>query len=299
MINQVVEDIKALKIQGAENIAISAVEALKDLIYKDDSSDIRQLQKKINDAKTRLILARVTEPCLRNAVNYCTKDIEKFKKMPEVVKEMSSRIEFTLNHFKISRLKITEYGANSIMNGSVVYTHCHSSTVVEILIAAKKKGVDFKVYNTETRPLFQGRKTAKELSEAGIDVTHYVDSAARIALKKADIALFGCDAITTDKIVNKIGSELFLHVARDFDVSSFVCTNSWKFDALSIHGVPELIEERDPKEVWTDAPKKVKVVNYAFEKIDPDKISGIISELGVYPHQTFIGEVKKNYPYLL
>jgi len=48
----------------------------------------------------------------------------------------------------------------------------------------KKQRKKFEVYNTETRPLFQGRKTAKELKGAGIKVTMFIDSAMDIALSK-------------------------------------------------------------------------------------------------------------------
>ena len=62
--------------------------------------------------------------------------------------------------------------------------------------AWKKHRKKFEVYNTETRPLFQGRKTAQELRKAKIKVTTFVDAAARVALtreqetKKVDLVFF-------------------------------------------------------------------------------------------------------------
>ena len=57
-------------------------------------------------------------------------------------------------------------------------THCHSTSAVKTLALHKVKGLKFKVFNTETRPLYQGRKTAKELVEEGIDTTMVVDGVA-------------------------------------------------------------------------------------------------------------------------
>lgn len=299
MILQVVKDIKSLKIQGAQNVAIEAVRAIKELVIQDDSKTPKLFLKKIQDAKEKLVLARVTEPCLRNGLNYCTHNIENLKSSIEIAKNVAERADFVLEHFANAKKKMIEYGVNKIFNGAVIYTHCHSSSVVDILVEAKRQGKKFTVHNTETRPLFQGRKTATELAAAGIRVEHFVDSSARIALKNVDIAFLGCDAITTDRIINKIGSELFMEVAEKYDILTYVCTDSWKFDALSIHGVSELIEERSSDEVWIDAPKGVIVRNFAFEKIHPKHITGIITELGVYPHDVFIEEVKRNYPYLL
>ena len=181
----------------------------------------------------------------------------------------------------------------------VIYTHCHSSTVTQILTEANKLGKDFEVHNTETRPLFQRRTTAKELAKSGIKVTHYLDSAARLALKKSDMMMIGCDAITTDKVINKIGSELISERAYKYEIPLYVCTHSWKFDPLSVKGYEEAIEQRHALEVWKNTPKNVIIDNHAFEQIDPTLCTGIISELGVFKHSAFIEEVQRTFPWFV
>ena len=215
---------------------------------------------------------------------------------------LESLAEITNNtnyHFEEVDKKISEFASRKISNSTIIFTHCHSSSVMKALINAKQDGKRFEVHNTETRPLYQGRITAKELSQQGIPVVHYVDSAARIALKKADIMLLGADAITSEgKVINKIGSELFAEVADRYDIPLYICSDSWKFDPLSIFGFEEEIEKRSSKEIWPTAPKGVAIDNIAFEKIDPDLITGIISELGVYKAEVFVEEIKKVYPWI-
>jgi ribose 1,5-bisphosphate isomerase len=46
-------------------------------------------------------------------------------------------------------------GAKLIKKNMNIMTHCHSGSVVKILIEAHKQGKKIHVYNTETRPLFQ------------------------------------------------------------------------------------------------------------------------------------------------
>ena len=268
---QICKDIKSLKIQGAVNVAKEGVKALK---LKHDSDSIK-----------KLIGLRPTEPALRNAIKFSLKDI---KKNPDKV----------LKHFENTKKKIAKIGARKIQNGSIVFTHCHSSTVTSIIIEAAKTK-KFEVYCTETRPMFQGRKTAKELADAKIPVTLFVDSAARYALKKSDIMFIGADAImSSGKVANKIGSELFAEVAKKYDVPVFVCTDSWKFDPMTIWGYEEEIEKRVTKEVWANPPKGVNISNIAFELVHPDIIEGVISELGVYNLDSFISEVKKAYTWM-
>ena len=180
-----------------------------------------------------------------------------------------------------------------------VFTHCHSSTVERILIEAKKKGKKFEVYNTETRPRFQGRITAEKLAKAGIKVTHMVDSSGRQMLRDCDLFLIGCDSITkSGKVINKIGTESFFDAAEESSVPRYVCTNSWKFDTESTIQKDTKIEQRDPKEVWDKPPKNVKIHNPAFEKILLNKTTGVITELGVLKPRKLIRKIRKKYPYI-
>jgi len=258
--------IKEVKIQGAETIAKAAVKAL---LFRHDKPAVK-----------RLLSLRPTEPALKNSVRYVLSHYDLKKAVKEVI-----------DHFELNHKKINQLGSSVIKNGMVIYTHCHSSTVIGILKEAKKQGKKFSVICTETRPLLQGRKTAAELAEAKIPVTLMVDSAARIALKSADMMLLGADAITNTKIYNKIGSEIFSIIANKFEVPVYICTNSWKFDPKPY----EEIEERPSEEIWPHAPKGVKISNPAFEKINPNLIEAIISELGILDFNSFLSQVRKTY----
>lgn len=45
-------------------------------------------------------------------------------------------------------------------------THCHSGSVIKTLVEAHKQNKKIQVFNTETRPLYQGRKTSADLVKA-------------------------------------------------------------------------------------------------------------------------------------
>ncbi|MBN1896837.1 MAG: hypothetical protein JW789_03885 [Candidatus Aenigmarchaeota archaeon] len=269
---QICRDITTVKIQGAQNIAKAAVRAL---MLRSDRKSIE-----------KLISLRPTEPALRNAILFA-------KSNPKNLGPAA------LSHLRDSKKKIAEYGSRKIENGMKVFTHCHSSNVIEILKEAKRQGKKFEVYNTETRPLLQGRKTAKELAALKIPVTHFVDSGGRIALKDADIFLFGADAITSEgRIFNKIGTEMFAEIANKHDTDTYCCTDSWKYDPVTVFGRKEPVERREAKEVWPGAPKGVTVMNLAFEGVHHEAVTAVISELGVHPPLVFLQEVRSAYPEL-
>lgn len=280
---EIIEGIKSLKIQGAEKIAVAAVEAFT--LKLKETQDPGELEK----ARQELTATRPTEPALRNALNYC---INNYRQNPDVG-------NFVINYFKDSKQKIAEIGAKKIQDGMVVFTHCHSSTVEEVCKKAKEQGKNFTVFCTETRPRYQGRITAEDIAKLGIPVVHFVDSAGRTYLKKADLFLFGCDAVTAEgKIYNKIGTENLVEFANSYRIQTYSVTNSWKFDPLTASGTEEEIEQRDPKEVWDNPPPGVTIMNPAFEIVPPDKITGIITELGIVKPEALIIEVQKAYPWM-
>ncbi len=281
---ETVQGIKDLTIQGATAIAIAATEALAQKIEAGESRE------ELEAAANQLVEARATEPALRNSLRYC---LENYESAPEAAKK-------AIQHFEDAKKKITEIGANRIEDGMTIFTHCHSSTVERMVIEAHKQGKKVRVRNTETRPKFQGRITAKKISEAGIPLEHYVDSAATEAIRESDLFLFGCDSITSDgRIINKIGTSLMLEIAEKYDVPAYSCTDSWKFNPETLKGHDEEIEERDPAEVWEDAPPGVKIHNPAFEVCSPDSLTGMISELGIFKPEALVTEIRAAYPWLI
>ncbi|MFH1237434.1 MAG: hypothetical protein V1648_03460 [Candidatus Aenigmatarchaeota archaeon] len=296
---KIVRDIKAIRIQGAESVAMASVRALACRCVNSKAKSCKILLCELNNSKRELFATRPTEPLMRNALDYITNSLDPGEKDAAKIKKAFSHARSeALTHMKKAQKTIVEEAAKKIRSGMVIFTHCHSSTVMRILKEAKRQGKRFEVYNTEARPLFQGRMTAKELASAGIKVTHFVDSAASIALAKCDIAFIGFDALTGDGVYNKIGSGMFASVASEHKVPLYVCGDAWKYDADNLRGKGEGVECRSAKEVWPAAPRGIKVANPCFELIRPGLISGVISELGIHKHDEFIRKVKKAYPWL-
>jgi len=260
LLNQTIEDIKSLKIQGAEAVAEAGLKAWQKAKDKEKATEL-------------LIKARPTEPMLKNVLTLANNDVS-----PQKI----------LKKLREDKKKIYKIGAKLIKNNSVVFVHCHSSIVVGILKEAKRQGKKFEVHNTETRPFYQGRITAEELSRFGIKVVHYTDSAAMIAMKKADIFLFGSDAVTLKGSYNKIGTEMFAEVAKKyFKIPVYSCTHSWKVaDKVEV-------EKLSRKDIWPNAPKKIEIHNPAFELAETKFLTGIVSELGVLSVKEFVKKAKE------
>jgi ribose 1,5-bisphosphate isomerase len=196
-----------------------------------------------------------------------------------------------IKHFDSAQEKINEYTNKLIKNNDIIFTHCHSTNVINALINAKKQKKNFEIYNTETRPLFQGRKTAQELKKSGIKVTMFIDSALNVAIsgesgKKVDKIFLGADAILKKGIINKIGSGLIARMAKENKVSIYIIADSWKYTSKKIP-----IEQRNLNEIWDRAPKNIKIKNPAFEFVPKKYIKAVISELGILSYDQFLKKV--------
>jgi translation initiation factor 2B subunit (eIF-2B alpha/beta/delta family) len=263
--NKIIKDIQSVKIQGARNIASFALKAY--FLFPSEKS------------KSKLLSLRPTEPMLHKVLDLAEK----------------ISLKEILQHFDESQNQINKKVFGLIRNHSKIFTHCHSTNVINALIYAKKKGKKFEVYNTETRPLFQGRKTSKDLSNSGIKVTQFVDSAIALAIEKqnkkdkeyVNLILIGADAITNKGIINKIGSGIIGELAYVHKIPLYVVADSWKFTKNKIP-----IEQRSLNEVWDKAPKKIKIENPAFEFVPKKYITKIVTELGILKFDDFVRKMK-------
>ena len=71
-----------------------------------------------------------------------------------------------------------------------------------------------------------------------------------------------------------------------------------KFDPETLQGAYEGIEQRNPKEVWNEAPEKLSVRNPAFDVTPSRYINGFICEEGVIAPQSIVETIKRAYPWV-
>jgi len=295
------EKIRKLEIQGARNVAIAAIKATETLASQSKAKSKKELVKELLQAKEILFTSRETEPLMRNAVRLITNQVEKSgeRSVKKLIEAVSLAAEHFLNDLEDSKQKIAEIGARRIRNNSTILTHCHSSTVTYLLHRAKQEGKTFEVICTETRPVLQGKITAKEMLELGLKTTFIIDSAARFFMNQVDLAIVGADAITSEgNVINKIGTSTVALVAHEARTPFYVVSELLKFDPATMYGDYEKIEERSPDEIWKDAPNKLFIRNPAFDVTRRDFIHGIICEEGIISPHSITEVIRRRYPWV-
>jgi len=305
-LKKVAERIRKLEVQGATNVAMEGIKAFSKYLDSVKETSVDDFFEKVKIAQDLLNNTRATEPCLRNGLKYSIdkarytiSNLDNIEMLKDLMKRLADEY---LNLLKDAKFKIARIGAQRIPDNSLIMTHCHSSAVTQILIEARKTK-SFEVINTETRPRYQGRITAKELSENGIHVTHIVDSGMRWVVNhfknKIDLILIGADSITTEGTVfNKIGSRLLALMAKENHIPLYVVSTILKYNPDSMLGNLEEIEMRPTNEIWDNPPKGVKILNPAFETVSRDLIASLITEIGIFPSTLISEKFEKEFPFL-
>ncbi len=306
-IDQIYKKIVNIEIQGATNIAEAVLNTLKKVSQEKRLKTPRQLISRVKKIGYYLSRARETEPMAENAVRFVSYHLDKnqdldIKKLRVLIKR---GIDSFLFEIMTNKRIIKDYGEKLISNNDNIFTHCHSSTAISILEAAKKKRKKIHVFNNETRPLFQGRTTSKELLKMNIKNTQVVDSAGPFFVSQyskgydMDLLILGCDAITLDgDAVNKIGSLGLALAAREAKIPVYIATQALKLDIETKHLKNLEIEQRKANEIWSRAPKGLEIINYAFDIIPARFITGFITELGILKPKYISKKTTKKYKFL-
>lgn len=289
-IDQLEQDIRSLTIQGATNIALATLEGIRIAANKNEVNcdELEKIGK-------RLAYARPTEPLAQNAVRFIFaqkgKPIAFYLEKAQEYKELIVR----------AKERMITHTIPLIQNGGVYLTHCHSSSVVSMFREARKKGKRFSIYVTETRPKFQGRITAKELLEGGVeDVTLIIDDVAESLLegrlKSIDAVFIGADLLSQNGFVNKVGSLGIAFATQRRKIPFYSLSVLLKYNSRPYS--PRVIEQRGEYEIWSETPEDLSFYAPAFDYIPYSTGVKIICEEGIVERDSIAEKAFSVYPFL-
>jgi ribose 1,5-bisphosphate isomerase len=286
-------NLKELNVRGGGRVARYAVQALRDYAIEAPSSKTpAEYFDPILKAGGKLKSARPTAFALTNGINYVlnrgVKCLETGGSVEEIrnatVKASNDFLAYSMDAVTI----IGEIGARRIKNGDTIITHSDSEAAMSIMKKAHDMGKGIRVYCAETRPNYQGHKTAAALAAYGIDTTLICDSACRMMMGDADKAIVGCDAISGNgALASRIGVSQVATLAQEARVNFIVAAETYKVDFGTLTGRLVDVEERDPAEIatkdWMEHNPRVKFSNYVFDFTPPEYIDFYVTEKGIVP----------------
>jgi len=174
--------------------------------------------------------------------------------------------------------RISGHARQLIRDGQKVLTYSRSRTVVDALIGAHNAGASFEVLCTESRPMGEGIKLARDLAEAGIPVRLSTDAALFRLAQQASLIIVGADALTNQSVVNKTGTSMLVMAGRHLSCSTYVLSGSEKFVPRGYRLPGE--ESKPASEISAEPLPGVQIDNRYFESVPLGWIAAFITEEG-------------------
>ena len=277
---EVIHAIKTMVVRGAPAIGVTAAYAMALAELEGENMDI---------AGEEIKAARPTAINLFWAVD---KVLENIKNGNTAV---DTAIQMEKDDISINK-KIGEYGNTIIDENDTILTHCNAGalacagygTALGVIRAAHEDNKNINVICDETRPVLQGaRLSVFEMQQENIPVRLIVDGAAGHMMQKGEVdkVIIGADRVAKGGVANKIGSLMVALAAKRYDVPFYVAAPISTFD-FENNIFDTTIEQRNADEVLKINGKYIskeetKVENPAFDIVESDLITGIITEEGI------------------
>ncbi len=277
---EAIEAIKDMVVRGAPAIGVSAAYAMA-------LAEIQDVD--LNQAAIEIKQARPTAINLFWAVDQVLKSVE------EGNDALSTAIQMEKDDMAINK-KIGQYGNEIIDENDTILTHCNAGalacagygTALGVIRAANESNKNINVICDETRPVLQvARLSVFEMQQENIPVRLIVDGAAGHMMQKGEVdkVIIGADRVAKGGVANKIGSLMVALAAKRYDVPFYVAAPISTFD-FENDIFDTTIEQRNSDEVLKINGKYIskegtKVENPAFDIVESDLITGIITEEGI------------------
>jgi len=237
---------------------------LKKLLLK-NNNDLRYLRDSLNEVKIRL----GPFASIKNFVDEFSKILETHNYkliniyLANSIKDQTEAAEIL---FKKNRKLFNKF--------RTIATISQSETLVELFKIWKNNFSELKIIILESRPMLEGRNTAKMLAKLGVECTLMTDAMMMEAVKRCDAVFIGADQILSNgNVVNKSGSHPLALCAKELKKPFYVVAYENKFVET------DLFKSKDstPDEIWKQKHTRIKIINRYFEEVPSKLITRIIT----------------------
>ncbi|MFQ6001079.1 MAG: translation initiation factor eIF-2B [Anaerolineae bacterium] len=292
-LKEIDDQIRAIRddrLSGARELAQKGARVLIALAEGSRAASGEEFQKELIKAGQALIKAQPSMAPLVNLVNRSLFGVREEMELEEAKRALVTTAQGYANHLARSVERIAQVVFPLIPDGAFVLTHSLSSTVLAAFLHAKQEGRTFAVLCTESRPQYEGRVLAERLAQAEVETRLVVDALAPSMMcirhpeeasegRDIEVVLVGADSLSTEGLVNKIGTYPLATAARGHKVPFYVLCGTDKFVPAG-YALPEE-GPKDPQEVWPDHPQRVEVINRYFDLTPLEYLTGIVTEEGM------------------
>ena len=280
-IDEKIEKIVNDRRHGAAQLASSAIRILMAVCQRSEPADLKELTLTIKQTALSLTQARPSMTPIRNwSLVFAQRFLEKINADFSIREAKRQGVLLGKELLALQQEFIhqqVEAARTIIRNYKSVVTLSYSSTVESILRHGLPPGC--RVVIAESRPLMEGRRLFRNLSDDVTELRMITDAQMGLAIPDADLVLVGADAVLRDlSVVNKSGTYLAALAAHAHGRDFLVAADTYKINVtMDSHNC--ILESKSGKEVWSRQEKHCD--NVYFDITPSQLITGFVSEAGI------------------
>lgn len=262
---------------AADNVS-SQQQILKDMVdllsaFSSDNSSVPNFARDIRLLSTVISKAQSQMSALSNASRFVISFSEKLKPM-----EFSAYLKSLRDKIETASSQAASQASRFIQDGKSYATISQSEFVIKTFEHAAHENKRATVFVMESRPLFEGRQTARAMAKMGHRAVLVSDASIGLFINKIDAAFIGADSILSDgTVVNKVGSYPLAACCALAKRNLYIVTSILKYDSEKT-SVDFINKEQSANEIYPNSDFEVK--NFYFDKVDPKFVTAIVTEVG-------------------
>jgi translation initiation factor 2B subunit (eIF-2B alpha/beta/delta family) len=245
---------------GARQLALQALQALAQVAPGAGDDELRE-------CSHALVLARPMMAAIENAMALAWERYRASGDPAQGVAEAIERLEAAADGMAAT--------ARGVIPQDTLITLTYSSAVIEVLSRLRPR----RVIVSESRPLYEGLRTARALAGRGISLTLITEAQMGLFVRETEAVVVGADSVRPDgSFVNKVGTHLLTLAARAEKVPVYVLADTLKVAAPS---QPQrfAVEEGERREITRE--RWLEVRNVYFEVTPARLVTAYVTEEGV------------------
>ncbi|VDK68426.1 unnamed protein product [Onchocerca ochengi] len=214
----------------------AAIETLMKCIEISKAKTVNELTDELRNAVVAMSTTDHSIPSIRSASELFLRFIslatpeENVQEFSILMNKYKERGNTFIKRVELSKTMIAYFARPFIKNNMRILTHSYSKVVLEVLLHARRDGVNAHVFVTESRPDESGTIMIKALKDAGIQCKLIMDAEIGYLMETVDLVMVGAEGVMeTGGIINKIGTHPMAVCAKAIHKSFFVMAESIKF----------------------------------------------------------------------
>lgn len=272
LINEISND----QTHGAEYLSIRSLRNIKRIALEVPQEDAEELLCLLKQSAAEIAESKSGMSPLNNRLAKLFYDLPRTDSLEDLHKIIPERVEKLIEEAHEKKNAVIQEASKFLGKKNSFITISYSSTVKETIQSLHKP----RIIISESRPLLEGKKLARELADDNIDTTLIIDAAIGSFIEEVEVAITGADSILSDgSVVNKVGTKLLALAAKDMGRPFYAICGSIKFDIREKITGRICLKEGSTSDIANI--QNVNIRNPVFEITPPHLITGIITDIGV------------------